>query len=100
VRRAVLDGEVAVVLPDGRTSFQALQNAFGRPGAHVVYFAFDLLAVDGEDLRARPLEERKARLAALIGGSRGVIRYSDHVIGDGARFFEVACRTGLEGIVS
>jgi bifunctional non-homologous end joining protein LigD len=98
--RAILDGEVAAVLPDGRTSFQALQNAFGRPGADVVYFVFDLLAQDGEDLRARPLEERKARLAALVAGSRGALRYSDHVIGGGARFFELACRSGLEGIVS
>jgi bifunctional non-homologous end joining protein LigD len=100
VQRAILDGEVAVVMPDGRTSFQALQNAFGRPGANLVYFVFDLLALDGEDLRALPLEQRKARLAALVGGSRGVIRYSDHVIGGGARFFELACRSGLEGIVS
>ncbi len=100
VRRAILDGEVAVVLPDGRTSFQALQNAFGRPGANVIYFVFDLLALDGEDLRARPLEARKARLAALVGGAPGVIRYSDHVVGGGARVFELACRSGFEGIVS
>ncbi len=102
VRRVILDGEVAVVLPDGRTSFQALQNAFGHPGANVVYFVFDLLAIDREDLRARPLEERKARLAALVagGGAPGVIRYSDHVVGGGARLFELACRQGFEGIVS
>jgi len=99
-RRVILDGEVAVVLPDGRTSFQALQNAFGRPSANLVYFVFDLLAVGDEDLRARPLEERKARLAALVAGPPGVIRYSDHVVGGGARFFELACRSGLEGIVS
>lgn len=101
VRRVILDGEVAVVMPDGRTSFQALQNAFGASGANVVYFVFDLLAQDGEDLRARPLEERKARLAELVARAGGdVLRYSDHVIGGGRRFFELACRTGLEGIVS
>ncbi len=100
VRRAILDGEVAVVLPDGRTSFQALQNAFGRPDANVVYYVFDLLAKDGEDLRGLPLEERKRRLAALVAGPRGVIRYSDHVVGGGARVFEHACRKGFEGIVS
>jgi bifunctional non-homologous end joining protein LigD len=100
-RRVILDGEVAVLLPDGRTSFQALQNAFGRSDANLVYFAFDLLAVDGEDLRARPLEERKARLADLVARAEGgVIRYSDHVVGGGRKFFELACRTGLEGIVS
>jgi bifunctional non-homologous end joining protein LigD len=100
VRSAILDGEVAVVMPDGRTSFQALQNAFGRPGADVVYFVFDLLALNGADLRAHPLEERKARLAALVAEAPAAIRYSDHVVGGGARLFEVACRTGLEGIVS
>jgi bifunctional non-homologous end joining protein LigD len=98
-RRVTLDGEVAVVLPDGRTSFQALQNAFGRPTG-VVYFAFDLLALDGEDLRARPLEERKARLADLLAEHAGVIRYSDHVIGGGERLLAHACRQGFEGIVS
>jgi bifunctional non-homologous end joining protein LigD len=99
-RRVILDGEVAVLMPDGRTSFQALQNALGRGSASLVYFVFDLLALDGEDLRARPLEERKARLADLVAQAPGVIRYSDHVIGGGARFFEAACRSKLEGIVS
>jgi bifunctional non-homologous end joining protein LigD len=100
-RRAVLDGEVAVVLPDGRTSFQALQNA--RGSSDLVYFVFDLLALDGEDLMAQPLEQRKARLAALVTPARGkpgVVRYSDHVIGSGREFFALACRRGLEGIVS
>jgi bifunctional non-homologous end joining protein LigD len=99
--RAVLDGEVAAVLADGRTSFQALQNA--RDGANVVYFVFDLLALDGEDLAPLPLDQRKARLAALVASARGapgLIRYSDHVIGEGEAFFALACRRGLEGIVS
>src|SRR5262249_47240749 len=62
--RAVLDGEVAAVLPDGRTSFQALQGA--RSGGNIAYFAFDLLALDDDDLTALPLEQRKARLAQLV----------------------------------
>lgn len=102
-RQALVDGEVAIVLPDGRTSFQALQNAFsggGRQG--LAYFAFDLLHLDGEDLTGRPLEERKAALARLVppGRGRGLLRYSDHVVGGGAAFFAHACRLGLEGIVS
>jgi len=100
-RRAVLDGEVAAVLPDGRTSFQALQNA--RDGADIAYFAFDLLALDGDDLAPLPLEQRKARLEQLVApvrGEPGVIRYSDHVIGGGDACFARACRRGLEGIVS
>ena len=102
--RAVLDGEAAVVQPDGRTSFQALQNALGT-AADVSYFAFDLLAVDGDELARRPLEERKARLRALLadagdGDATGPLRYTDHVVGRGAEVFAAACRTGLEGIVS
>jgi bifunctional non-homologous end joining protein LigD len=96
---AVIDGEVAAVLPDGRTSFQALQNP---ASAEIVYFVFDVLAIDGDDLAALPLEQRKARLEKLVKtrGKPGVIRYSDHVIGRGGEFFALACRRGLEGIVS
>jgi len=103
VRRAFLDGEVAAFLPDGRTSFQALQQAFKsavRPA--LAYCVFDLLHLDGEDLSRLPLEERKQRLQTLLARQRATsrIRYSDHVIGNGAKFFEHACRQGLEGIIS
>ncbi|HEY5925363.1 MAG TPA: non-homologous end-joining DNA ligase [Kofleriaceae bacterium] len=100
VKSVLLDGEIAVVMPDGRTSFQALQNAFGRRDANLVYFVFDVLAIDGEDLTKLPLEQRKQRLAKLVGKQEGVIHYSDHVIGNGRAFFELACKQGLEGIVS
>lgn len=100
VKSVLLDGEVCVVMPDGRTSFQALQNAFGRRDANIVYFVFDVLAIDGEDLTKLPLEARKQRLAKLVGKKQGVIRYSDHVVGNGGTFFELACKKGLEGIVS
>ena len=101
-RRALLDGEIAVVLPDGRTSFQALQNWFaGAPaGGHLAYFLFDLLHLDGEDIGRLPLEERKARLRGLLGRKAGVLRFADHVIGGGARVLAEACRQGAEGIVS
>jgi bifunctional non-homologous end joining protein LigD len=99
-RTTLLDGEVAVLLPDGRTSFQALQNAFSGARRRLVYFAFDLLHLDGEDLAARPLVERKAALARLLGDGEGVIRYAPHVEGSGAAVFREACRLGLEGIVS
>jgi bifunctional non-homologous end joining protein LigD len=100
VRSALLDGEVAAVLPDGRTSFQALQNAFAGGGRTLVYFVFDLLHLDGEDLAARPLLERKAALASLLGDGAGTLRYAPHVEGSGAAVFREACRLGLEGIVS
>jgi bifunctional non-homologous end joining protein LigD len=96
---ALVDGEVAVVLADGRTRFQALQNALGVDRRDVVYFVFDLLHVDGEDWSRRPLDDRKARLAQLVSGVAGV-RYSDHVVGRGDELFATACATGLEGIVS
>lgn len=98
----VLDGEVCVVMPDGRTSFQALQNALsGDAHANLVYFVFDLLALDGESLVTLPLHERKTRLAKLLrkkGTSKRIV-YCDHVVGNGAAFFELACKTGLEGII-
>ncbi len=100
VRSALLDGEVAAVLPDGRTSFQALQNASAGGGRNLVYFVFDLLHLDGEDLAARPLLERKAALAKLLGDGARTIRYAPHVEGSGAAVFREACRLGLEGIVS
>jgi bifunctional non-homologous end joining protein LigD len=100
VKSIVLDGEVAVVMPDGRTSFQALQNAFGRRDANIVYFVFDVLQLDGEDLTKLPLEDRKRRLVKLLAKKQGVIRYSDHVVGNGDAFFKLACKKGLEGIVS
>jgi bifunctional non-homologous end joining protein LigD len=97
--RLVLDGEVCVLMPDGRTSFQALQNALVGQAADLVYFAFDLLVEDGERVMALPLVERKARLQRLLP-KRGPLRFSDHVEGSGAAFFKVACERGLEGIIS
>jgi len=101
VRRAILDGEVAVLLPDGRTTFQGLQNAFSAPNPNLVYFVFDVLVIDDEMLVSLPLEARKARLEKLVEREPlGVIRYSDHVVGNGKQFFALACKSGLEGIVS
>ncbi len=98
----LIDGEVAVVLPDGRTSFQALQNTgAGANRGTLVYFVFDLLRLNGQSLGSLPLEERKAMLKKLVGGrSTGRIRFSEHIEGNGEAFFAEACRAGLEGIVS
>ena len=103
VREALLDGEVAIVLPDGRTSFQALQNASaGAARRNLVYFVFDVLRLGGENLQRLPLEERKKQLLRLVGkpGPKATIRYSEHVIGRGAEVFGEACRLQLEGIIS
>jgi bifunctional non-homologous end joining protein LigD len=103
VKDALIDGELVMLQPNGRTSFEALQGAASgrtpRPG--LVYFAFDLLHLDGERIDRLPLEERKARLLKLVGrGKTGRIRYMDHIEGRGSAFFAEACRLGLEGIVS
>ena len=99
----LLDGEVAIVLPDGRTSFQALQNAASSQGsrASLAYFVFDALRLKGQSIASLPLEERKARVRALLGDNPiGRIRYASHVDGNGKAFFTQACRSGLEGIIS
>ena len=103
VDSALLDGEVVVLQPDGRTSFQALQNALsGERGLDLVYFVFDLLYLNGWDLRPAPLSARKEALAALLAGNDagGAIRLSDHVQGQGEGFFRQACRHALEGVVA
>jgi bifunctional non-homologous end joining protein LigD len=100
---ALIDGEVAMVMPDGRTSFAALQQAAAGTASHtpLVYFVFDLLRLDGERLDRLPLEERKARLRAFVGGRQaGRVRYAEHIVGDGDRLLEHATTIGLEGIIS
>ncbi|HEX6275603.1 MAG TPA: DNA ligase D, partial [Polyangiaceae bacterium] len=105
VRSALLDGEVVVLDERGVSDFQALQNSLnGERDAMLVYYAFDLLHLDGRDLRAAPLGERKALLKALFesagNGLPATIRSSDHVEGRGPEFFRRACELGVEGIVS
>ena len=101
-RSALLDGEVAVADKDGRTDFGALQAALGDGGAGIAYYLFDLLVLDGEDLRRRPLIERKAKLATLLEDQprSGPLFYSDHVVGHGGDMLRQACAMHLEGIVS
>jgi bifunctional non-homologous end joining protein LigD len=99
---ALLDGEVVVLQPDGTTSFQALQNALTEDReSELVYYVFDLLHLDGWDLRPAPLTARKEALRALVEAAASpAIRYSDHVQGQGEGFYQQACRLGLEGIVA
>jgi len=103
VKNAWLDGEVVALLPDGRISFQSLQNAFdARSETSLVYYVFDLLHLDGYDLRPVPLVERKRMLAALLNrrGSADLVRYSDHIAGQGDVAFKEACRSGMEGLIA
>ena len=100
-RQAYLDGELCGVGPDGITSFSMIQLASDAGNAAgLVFFLFDLLYLDGEDLCPRPLIERKTRLAALLTNVGSPLHYSDHQAGHGRAFFEKACALSVEGIVS
>ncbi len=100
-KSAFLDGEVVVLDAQGVSHFQSLQEALSQGRTQdLVYFVFDLLFLDGRDLRSLPLSERKALLARLLHGSGKTIRYSAHVEGQGGAFYDKACRMGLEGIIS
>ncbi|HEY4901254.1 MAG TPA: DNA ligase D [Terriglobales bacterium] len=98
---AILDGEVVVLNEDGTTSFADLQAAF-QEGANkpLAYFAFDLLHLDGHNLRGLPLIDRKAVLAPIVKDVDGVLRYSEHIESDGEMIFRKACELRAEGIVS
>jgi DNA ligase D-like protein (predicted ligase) len=100
-RQAYLDGELCGVFPDGITSFSMIEAAADAGiAAGLVYFIFDLLHLDGDDVGALPLIERKARLAALLSGVAPPLHYSDYHRGQGPAFHEQACKQALEGIIS
>lgn len=100
---ALIDGEVVALGESGVSSFSALQEALseGRTD-HLVYFAFDLLHLDGEDLRGEPLLARKERLEALLDAAPdgSPLRYSEHFREPGQTMLRHACRMGLEGVIS
>jgi bifunctional non-homologous end joining protein LigD len=106
---AVLDGEIVALDDQGRPSFSLMQQRTGfrpgksrlagRQGVPVIYYAFDLLYLDGFDLRRVPLERRKQLLEQRISNS-AVVHFSDHFPGNGLALFEAAAQKGLEGIVA
>jgi len=96
VENAVLDGEIACIDDSGRSVFNDL--LFRRRDC--VFFAFDLLWLNGEDLRGLPLIERKARLKKLLGRKVSRVLYLDHIEARGRDLFEKVCELDLEGIVA
>ena len=94
---ALIDGEAVAVRSDGHSDFAALRTKAGSARACLV--AFDLLNLNGEDLRKRPIEERRAALSPLVAGLHGIL-FSDALVAEGALVFAKACELGLEGIVS
>jgi len=95
---AILDGEVVVPAMDGTTDFSVLQNELKGRSNKIVMVAFDLLYLNGYDLRKLPLFERKTVLKKLIAETD--IQYSEGFEVDGREMYKHACKTGLEGVVS
>jgi bifunctional non-homologous end joining protein LigD len=103
-RQALIDGEILVQDEAGLSSFAALQDALSEGASHkLTFFAFDLLHLDGYDLREVPLVGRKQALHTLLEGAvtpTSALQISEHVEGQGRAFFDQAARMGLEGVVS
>jgi len=98
VRSCLIDGEAVACDENGLAVFQRLRR---KPtGRHVLLYAFDLLELEGEDLRREPFETREATLASLLRGSLPGLRLNEHLAYPGDVVFQHACKMGLEGIVS
>jgi bifunctional non-homologous end joining protein LigD len=95
---AIIDGEIVVPATDGTTDFSVLQNELKGTSTKIVMVAFDLLYLNGYDLRKLPLIERKAHLKKLI--DKTAIQFSESFEVDGREMYKHACKTGLEGVVS
>jgi DNA ligase D-like protein (predicted ligase) len=99
---AVIDGEIIVQDDRGRSDFDSLAGAIKVSPERLIYYAFDLLYLDGEDRRRETVLDRRSRLRELVGqhdpSSR--IQFSEHLVGAGPEFFKQACSMELEGIVS
>jgi bifunctional non-homologous end joining protein LigD len=101
VRDAIIDGEATVLGNTGLPDFQALRRELGnRESPRLLFHAFDLLYLNGRDLRRTPLLERKQALKRLLQGAPPNLIYVDFLEADGTRVFDQACRMGLEGIVA
>ena len=100
LRGALLDGEMAVLDQDGRSSFSALHEALKAGGSGITFCAFDLLYLDGEDLRGLPLEQRKRRLEKILAGAGPSITYSAHMTARGDELHRALCNQRFEGIIA
>jgi bifunctional non-homologous end joining protein LigD len=97
-RSCIIDGEAVCCDDSGRPSFDYIR--YRRHDADVFLYAFDLIELNGDDLRRDPLEVRKATLASIVAKASPGIRFNEHMEGDGPTVFANACKLGLEGIVS
>ena len=102
VASVTLDGEGVACGPDGVSDFERMRAAVGRKGSRDAFlYAFDLLELDGVDLRREPWSDRRWKLAKLLRNATDGIRLSDHInSADGNAIFRRACVMGLEGIIA
>src|SRR6266436_3465651 len=97
-RSCIIDGEAVACDDDGMPSFDRIR--YRRHDAGVFLYAFDLIELNGNDLRREPLDVRKATLASLLKRTAPGLRLNDHIEADGPTVFAHVCKLGLEGIVS
>lgn len=98
--QVILDGEVVILDKKGRSDFQLMQNYQSERSGALYYYVFDILFLDGEDLRDRPLMERKEILKEFLEGKPlASVRLSDYVLQEGERFFEEVSKARLEGMI-
>jgi ATP-dependent DNA ligase len=97
-RSCIIDGEAVVCDDNGVASFDRIRHR--RHDSDAFLYAFDLIELNGDDLRRDPLEVRKATLASIVAKASPGIRFNEHIEGDGPTVFAHACKMGLEGIVS
>nr|WP_245520366.1 MULTISPECIES: hypothetical protein [unclassified Mesorhizobium] len=96
----IIDGEMIAPDPNGKPNIHEMHSRMAWNAELLAFVSFDLLHLDGEDLRSRPLVERKVLLGNLVKPADGITQYSQHVEGGGAEFFAAVDKMGLEGIVS
>jgi bifunctional non-homologous end joining protein LigD len=97
-RSCIIDGEAVACDDNGIASFDLVRHH--RANDSVFLYAFDLIELNGDDLRRDPLQVRKATLASILAKASSGMRFNEHIEGDGPTVFAHACKLGLEGIVS
>jgi len=97
-RSCIIDGEAVACDDNGVTSFNRVR--YRQHDESIFLYAFDLIELNGDDLRRHPLDGRKATLEIILAKAGAGIRFNEHMDGDGETVFRHACKLGLEGIVS
>src|SRR5215212_8571214 len=96
VKSCILDGEITVCRPDGVTCFNLLRSG-SRVKPEAVFYTFDVIELDGDDLRKQPIEARKVRLLRTLKHHKPSLQFNEHLEAEGEIVFHRACEMGLEG---